>query len=57
MISKLFVFFAVLVSASIVNAEWMSVVPGAPERGLSKLFGIPTWIAHIKGIHILKERS
>ncbi|GAA5807279.1 hypothetical protein MFLAVUS_000636 [Mucor flavus] len=48
MISKLFIFLAVLASASIANAEWMSVIPGTPERGVSKLFGIPTWIAHIK---------
>lgn len=58
MISKLFIFLlAVLVSASIANAEWMSAIPGTPERGVSKLFGIPTWVSHIKGIYIYIERE
>lgn len=53
MISQLiqFVFLAVL-GASMVDAKWLSTIPNAPVRGLSKVFGIPTWISHVEGILI-----
>ncbi|GAN05049.1 hypothetical protein MAM1_0081c04518 [Mucor ambiguus] len=37
-----------LLVASQVDAKWISEIPNAPSRGLSKLFAIPTWISHIE---------
>lgn len=52
MISQLlqYVFLIVLGgSIHLVNAEWLSAIPGTPERSINKVFGIPTWMAHIEG--------
>ncbi|KAI9350377.1 hypothetical protein BD770DRAFT_394288 [Pilaira anomala] len=50
MISQLlqYVFLIALGSIHLVNAEWLSAIPGTPERSINKVFGIPTWMAHIK---------
>lgn len=45
-----FVFLAVLIGVNMVDAKWLSAIPNAPVRSLSKLFSIPTWISHIEGI-------
>jgi hypothetical protein len=36
----------------LVEAKWLSEIPNAPNRYLSKLFSIPTWIADIEGRYI-----
>ncbi|KAG2199070.1 hypothetical protein INT47_005074 [Mucor saturninus] len=49
MISQLlqFLFLAIL-GANLVDAKWLSVIPNAPVRSISKVFGIPTWLSHIE---------
>lgn len=37
------------------EAKWLSEIPAAPARSMSKLFNIPTWIAHIDGKNTKKN--
>jgi hypothetical protein len=42
--------FILLGILGLVDAKWLSEIPNAPNRYLSKLFAIPTWISDIEGI-------
>lgn len=42
--------FLAIFGANLVDAKWLSVIPNAPVRSISKVFGVPTWLSHIEGI-------